>query len=149
MVEYEMRRGVWIGIMLKSIVLKSRLLLLILLSVLSSVVIADDMEAQLFDKIVEIQQHSRLSIHIDNECHFLSADERKLLEMESEFVGKIIAGHHLNQQGESANIYIDVKMEERHKEINLGCNDVARNEVFDSLRVLGRFVEIVTSPDAN
>jgi hypothetical protein len=115
-------------------------------ALLSASVYAEDSqkEVAVFDKMVEIQQHSRLSIHLDDKCKYLNSKERNDLEFSSEKLGALIATHPMNNLGEKAYIFIDTKMHERSRDIP--CNAAAKAEVEDTLRVTGQFLELLKNP---
>ncbi|TMP37305.1 hypothetical protein [Pseudoalteromonas rubra] len=100
-----------------------------------------DREQAFFDKIVEMQQHNRLSIHLDEKCKYLKPNVRNELEAASKKVGQLILVHPMNNMGSGANTFVDVKMHERS--IEIPCNNKAKAQVKDTLRIARQFMVII------
>ena len=71
-----------------------------------------NLDLNTFDKMVEIQQHNRLSIHLNEKCTYLSDSDIAVIKNASSSVGEMITNHPKNAAGKSANLFIDVKMDE-------------------------------------
>jgi hypothetical protein len=98
-----------------------------------------NLDLRIFDKVVEIQQHNRLSIHLNEKCNYLSDSDIVVIENSSNSVGEMITNHPKNAVGKNANLLIDVKMHERSRQIK--CNNIAKNEVLDTLKVANQFMD--------
>ena len=102
-----------------------------------------DLDLNTFDKMVEIQQHNRLSIYLNEKCAYLSNSDIVVIRNASSSVGEMITNHPSNAAGKSANLFIDVKMDARSGEIE--CSNIAKKEVLDTLRVANQFMEEIVS----
>jgi hypothetical protein len=109
----------------------------------SSLVVADS-ENLLFQKLVEMQQHNKLSIHLSEKCKYLAEKEYEQLVEISKEVGGMLTEHPENKLGESANTFIDVKMHERS--LDIPCADNAENEVKNTFSIALKFQSIVKKP---
>lgn len=103
----------------------------------------NNLDFRTFDKMVEIQQHNRLAIHLNEKCNYLPDSDTVVIKNASSSVGEMIANHPKNSVGESANLLIDVKMHERSRQIE--CNSIAKSEVLDTLKVAIQFMDIIAS----